>query len=234
MSIAEFCHNREQGEDKIVPKIKILLRYMREGKLPGIIFEKIFINAIPAFSGAVWLTLYRFLYRNISFGKNIVCWGKPVITKSPDSLIRFGNNVRIGSDFFRAGVAIFSHCKIQAYAQAKISVGNDCALTGTSITCRTTSISIGDGTIIAPNVIIMDSDFHAVWPVENRTYSMGYENDRSVVIGKNVWIGLNCIILKGVTIGDNSVIASGSIVVKDIPANVVAGGNPASVIKNLP
>jgi acetyltransferase-like isoleucine patch superfamily enzyme len=209
-------------------------RYLLENKLPGIFYERVFINTIPECIGKFSLLFYKLLYRNLHIGKHVRCWGKPIIAKSPDSFISFGNNVRIGSDFLRAGIALFSRCKIQAYSQAKISIGNNCALTGTSITCRTTSIRIGDGTIIGPNVIIVDSDFHSIWPPENRTYSMGYENDRSVVIGRNVWIGLNSIILKGVTIGDNSVIAAGSIVVKDIPANVVAAGNPASVIKSLP
>ena len=54
-----------------------------------------------------------------------------------------------------------------------------------------------------------------------------------VKIGKNVWIGANCTILPGVTIGDNSVIGAGSVVVKSIAANVVAVGNPAQVVKHL-
>jgi acetyltransferase-like isoleucine patch superfamily enzyme len=63
---------------------------------------------------------------------------------------------------------------------------------------------------------------------------MGYERDRRVKIGKNVWIGVNCIILKGVTIGENSILGAGSVVVNDIPPNVLVRGNPAKIIKNLP
>lgn len=89
-----------------------------------------------------------------------------------------------------------------------------------------------EGTIIGPNTIIVDSDFHSIWPPENRCNTMGYENDKAVTIGKNVWIGMNCIILKGVTVGENSVIAAGSIVTKDIPPNVLVGGNPAKIIRS--
>ena len=64
-------------------------------------------------------------------------------------------------------------------------------------------------------------------------HNMGYENDRPVKIGRNVWIATNCTILKGVTIGDNSIIAAGSVVIGNIPANTVAGGVPARVLKPL-
>ena len=56
---------------------------------------------------------------------------------------------------------------------------------------------------------------------------------RAVHIGDNVWLGINVTVLKGVTIGENTVIGAGSIVTKDIPANVVAAGNPCKVIKHL-
>jgi serine acetyltransferase len=54
-----------------------------------------------------------------------------------------------------------------------------------------------------------------------------------VVIGNNVWIGDSAIVCKGVHIGDNSIIGAGAVVVKDIPANVIAAGNPAVILKNL-
>jgi acetyltransferase-like isoleucine patch superfamily enzyme len=54
-----------------------------------------------------------------------------------------------------------------------------------------------------------------------------------VTIGKNVWVTTRCIILQGVTIGDNVIISAGSVVVSDIPSNCIAGGNPAKVIKFL-
>lgn len=212
---------------------KMISRFLK-GQLPGMIYEKIFIYFIPECIGVLSLAFYKILYRNLTIGKNIKCWGSVMISKSPDSSIKIGDNLRIGSDLLRAGLALYSKFKIQAFAESKISIGSRVALSGTSITCRTTSIEIDDGTIIAPNVIIVDSDFHSIWPPENRAYNMGYERDKSVKICANVWIGMNSIILKGVTIGENSIIAAGSIVVTDIPANVVAAGNPAKVVKNLP
>ena len=88
-------------------------------------------------------------------------------------------------------------------------------------------IEIGDKTMIGPKVTIVTLN-HDVNP-ETRVNS----TPKPVKIGKNVWLGAGCIVLQGVTIGDNSVIGAGSVVTKSIPANVVAVGNPAKVIKEI-
>lgn len=199
--------------------------------IPGYLYERIFIYITPAFFGWLSMQFYRLIYKNIHIGRNINCWGRVLIWKSPESSIVIGNNLRIVSNHLRSGIAMHSKLKLTAFSEAKIIIGDAVAMVGTSITCRTTCIEIMEGTIIGPNVIIVDSDFHVLWPPENRNFNMGYENDRPVKICKNVWIGMSCIILKGVTIGENSIIAAGSIVTKDIPPNVVAGGNPAKVIR---
>ncbi len=77
----------------------------------------------------------------------------------------------------------------------------------------------------------MDSDFHLPWPPEMRNTYPGTEHDFDVTIGENVWIGAKCLILKGVTIGNNAVIAAGSVVTRSVPENTLVGGNPARVIK---
>jgi acetyltransferase-like isoleucine patch superfamily enzyme len=110
-------------------------------------------------------------------------------------------------------------------------IGDDVGLNGTSITSRSQAITIGAGTMIAPNVIIVDSDFHRPWPPGERRSYPGTELDRGVSIGRDCWIGMNAIILKGVTIGDNTIIGAGSVVVSDIPANALAAGSPARVVK---
>ena len=87
--------------------------------------------------------------------------------------------------------------------------------------------------MLAPNVIIVDSDFHAHWPPEKRFQQVDSALDKEVIIGRNVWIGMNSIIIKGVTIGDNSIIGAGSVVTSNIPSNVIAAGSPARVVKEL-
>ena len=88
-------------------------------------------------------------------------------------------------------------------------------------------ITIGDGAFIGHNVVIatLNHDFD---PKERST-----THPSKVVIGKNVWIGANATVVPGVTIGDNSIIAAGAVVTKDVPPNVIAGGVPAKVIKSI-
>ena len=90
-------------------------------------------------------------------------------------------------------------------------------------------VEIGDNVFIAPNCNI----YTASHPIDTVERNKGLEYANKVKIGNNVWIGGNVTILPGVTIGDNSTIGAGSVVTKDIPANVVAYGNPCRVAKNI-
>ena len=90
-------------------------------------------------------------------------------------------------------------------------------------------VKIGDNVQVAPNVSI----YTAGHPVHPETRNTGYEYGIDITIGDNVWIGGSVSILPGVTIGDNAVIGAGSVVTKDIPANVVAAGNPCRVIREI-
>ena len=129
---------------------------------------------------------------------------------------------------------LYGPCRFQIhYPTGKIVLGDDVAINGTSIVCRSTHVTIGDGTIIAPNCIIMDSPFHRMWPASERLNYGTTELDRPVEIGKNVWIGAGVTILAGAKIGDNSVIGAKSLVTGEIPANCLAVGNPAKVMRQL-
>lgn len=89
-------------------------------------------------------------------------------------------------------------------------------------------IEIGDGSMIASRSYITDSDWH---DMHDREKFPGKSSP--VIIGKNVWVCDSAIICKGVSIGDNSVIGAGAVVVRDVPANVVVAGNPAKIVKKL-
>lgn len=92
-----------------------------------------------------------------------------------------------------------------------------------------TDIYVGDNTMLAPNVVLAT----AAHPILPQLRSQGYQYNLPVKIGKNCWLGAGVIVLPGVTIGDNSVIGAGSVVTKDIPANVVAVGNPCRVLRPI-
>ena len=91
------------------------------------------------------------------------------------------------------------------------------------------TLTIGDNVLIAPNVTISVTGH----PVHHELRKFGEMFSFPVTIGNNVWIGSNVVINPGVTIGDNSVIGAGSVVTKDIPANVVAVGVPCRVIREI-
>ncbi|WP_136481605.1 sugar O-acetyltransferase [Cognatitamlana onchidii] len=89
------------------------------------------------------------------------------------------------------------------------------------------TVTLGDNVMIGPYVQI----YTATHPLEHELRNSGLEYAKAINIGDNVWIGGNSTICPGVTIGNNAVIAAGAVVTKDVPTNVVVGGNPAKIIK---
>jgi galactoside O-acetyltransferase len=92
-----------------------------------------------------------------------------------------------------------------------------------------THIYVGDYTMIAPNVVISTAG-HPILP---ELREQGYQYNAPVHIGKNCWLGAGVLVMPGVTIGDNTVVGAGSVVTKDLPANVVAVGNPCKVMRPI-
>ena len=99
-----------------------------------------------------------------------------------------------------------------------------------NLTCvDDTHVYVGDCTMFGPNVTLATAG-HPILPALREK---GYQYNLPIHIGKNCWLGANVVVLPGVTIGDNSVIGAGSVVTKDIPANVVAVGNPCKVLRPI-
>lgn len=92
-----------------------------------------------------------------------------------------------------------------------------------------THIYVGDYTMFGPNVVLATAG-HPILP---ELRPLAYQYNMPIHIGKNCWLGAGVIVLPGVTIGDNTVIGAGSVVTKDIPANVVAVGNPCKVLREI-
>ena len=90
-------------------------------------------------------------------------------------------------------------------------------------------VSIGSRTLLGPNVQV----YTATHPMGHRERASGMEYAKAVNIGEDVWIGGSVVICPGVSIGDRAVIGAGSVVTKDIPADVFAAGNPCRVIRKL-
>lgn len=111
-----------------------------------------------------------------------------------------------------------------------LRIGNNVGISNSTIVCWN-KIEIGDNVFIGGGVKIWDTNFHSL---NASIRTSNNDNDRKtapIIICNNVFIGGSSIILKGVTIGENSIIAAGSVVNKSIPSNVIAGGNPCNIIK---
>lgn len=110
-----------------------------------------------------------------------------------------------------------------------VHLGNNVYFNFNATLVDDTHIYIGDSTLIGPNVTLATAG-HPILP-ELREKALQF--NLPIHIGKNCWLGAGVIILPGVTIGDNTVIGAGSVVTKDIPANVVAVGNPCKVLREI-
>lgn len=124
---------------------------------------------------------------------------------------------------------VYAGSRINVNAGAKLSLGSGYMNHDCVIDCFD-SISIGHRVVISERVVLRDSDNHVIKDVK------GMELEKPVVtapivIGDHVWIGMNVIVLKGVTIGEGAIVAAGSVVNKDVPPHCLVGGVPARVIK---
>lgn len=152
-----------------------------------------------------------------------------------------GNNVfKIGDNFgFSSGGGLNCLSRnirgaIELEKGANVIVGNNVGISSSCLWIYD-FLRIGDGTKIGADCIILDSDAHSLDYIQRMKSDTDRPNAKKsgITIGKNVLIGTRCIILKGVRIGDRSIIGSGSVVTKDIPDDCIAAGNPCKVIKKI-
>ena len=170
-------------------------------------------------------------YRILSRTKNVSGKGRifqPVLFQGSGK-ISIGNDVNFGYHLSPQFYTGYTYIEARN-PESIISIGDKCWINNScTIVSESEGIKIGSRCLMGTNVEIYDSDFHDLHP-QNRFG--GKAKVASVSIGDNVFIGSNARILKGVSIGDNSVIANSSVVVSSIPSNVIAAGNPARAIKS--
>lgn len=157
-------------------------------------------------------------------------YGLPIIQKQRSSTLKTGRNLNLRSSV-RSNPLGPNHACILSTRRpgAELRIGDDFGMTGGSIVCEQ-RITIGDRVTVGANTVIADTDFHPLNP-QHRYQAPLDGATRPIVIGDDVFIGMQCLILKGVTIGRGSVVGAGSVVTRDIPPNSIAAGNPAHVLK---
>lgn len=162
---------------------------------------------------------------NIKIGKGCIFFGKVCFYRLQDCEIEIGNNCKFNSGTTSNLSGLYTPCMITtARKGTKITIGDNCGFSGTRIRAGET-ITIGNNVRCGANTYIASTDVH--------TEDSRSGKDRPIVIEDNVWLGLNVVVLKGVRIGENSVIGANSVVTKDIPANVIAAGTPCKIIREI-
>jgi acetyltransferase-like isoleucine patch superfamily enzyme len=173
-----------------------------------------------------------FAWNQIPWGHGWRIYGLPIIQKHRHSQMSFGPGLQLRS-LLRSNPLVPNHPVVLATWRegAILEVGANLAISG-GVICAAHKVVIGDNVAIGANVTIVDADFHPLDAERRRTLPSGGET-APVTIHESVFIGMNSLILKGVTIGQGSVVGAGSVVVKDVPAGVVVAGNPAKVVREL-
>ncbi len=170
---------------------------------------------IRAAKGLLLAAVWRL--RGASLADRIVVRGRfPRLTRL--GKVSVGSRVSFRSDALPV--------RIGAGPRGKLSVGDNCFINGGTSIYAGGSIAIGPNCLIGENVTIIDRSFHQI--------EEGAEVvTRPVVIGRNVWLANNAVILPGVEIGEHSVVGAGSVVTKSFPARSLVAGNPARLIREI-
>ena len=217
--------------------MSMLKKALERGLTPSNVISYLCLQ-IMRVNGALWGTLrlrLKALALGVQVESGVSAHGPVGLMRWPGSTIRIGTGASLISSWRRAtAAALYAPVRLRTFGPgASIEIGPGCQLSGTSITARSTVIRLGRQVMFGPNCIVVDSDFHAHWPPEARATEPGMEGDRPVSVGDYAWIGMNCLILKGVTIGEGAIIGAGSVVTRDVPPFCLAAGSPARVLRCL-
>ena len=182
---------------------------------------------------ARWIVLplnrARFGLAGVKWGRGWRIYGRPVLERHRRSTIRFGDDLQLRC-WLSANPLGANHRVIICTWEsgAELTVGSGFGMTGGSIVAAS-RVTIGNNVNVGANTSIIDTDFHPLGPAARRLEPQGGRS-APVTIESDVFIGMNCLILKGVTVGGGSVVGAGSVVSKDVPQGSIVAGNPARVI----
>lgn len=178
-------------------------------------------------SGAVVAVQSR--WQGVQIGEDCRFYGVPRIVRVGDSRIQIGDRCTFRSARWAARSSLERRVLLRTVGDgAALIIGDDSGFTGTTVLAAK-EVVIGNGVMCGLYSVITDTDWHGVHPSER------HEPGRSkpIHIEDNVFIGMYAIVLKGVTIGRDSLIGAGSVVTRDVPPGVIVAGNPAQVVREF-
>ncbi len=179
---------------------------------------------ISRIQNIIILRLNKVIYSKVHIYGRVLIFNK--------GTFKIGENTKINSSKYKNIIGGDTRTSIIVQKDAILIIGKNVKISNSAFQCAK-SITIGNNVMIGGSCKIWDTDFHSIDPEIRK--NMPNENALSspIIIGENVFIGGFSIILKGVSIGNNSIIAAGSVVSKNIPDDEIWGGNPVKFIKKL-
>mgnify|MGYP002477656844 CR=1 FL=1 len=178
------------------------------------------------------LNKYMFEIENINYQGDYNLFRGKIDINNPNGFIDIGSNVSINSGTKYNIISGESETKIKTINNGQIIIMNNVGISN-SLIISSSCIKIGRGTMLGGGCRIIDTDFHSLNSFKRSDSSTDIARSIPINIGDNVFIGAYATILKGVEIGNNSVIGLGSVVTKSIPENQLWAGNPAKYIRDL-
>lgn len=176
-----------------------------------------------------WYNLVRLNLYGVRHGRHCVIHGKLYIRLFPTAEVSIGDNLYCSSGWGINAICADRRGMIYAEDNARIIIGDDVGMSSPVLWAHT-MIIIGNHVKIGANSILMDTDAHNKDYLIRRGQYTDWGVSQPITVEDDVFIGMNCIILKGVTIGARSIVAAGSVVTKSIPPDCIVAGNPAKVI----
>jgi acetyltransferase-like isoleucine patch superfamily enzyme len=190
------------------------------------------MSALPGLRarlGAVWasrgqlrklgpaLNARRHLRKATRLGQRLTLHGRPKVVNQGTMI--FGDRVRLDSSV--------ATLELVALPGGRLEIGDNVFINYGSSLVASTLVRIGNDSLIGTHVMVMDTDFHRV---EDKAYDT---SGKPVILEERVWLGNRSIVLKGVTIGHDSVVAAGSVVTTDVPPRSIVAGVPARVVRTF-
>jgi acetyltransferase-like isoleucine patch superfamily enzyme len=163
------------------------------------------------------LNARRHLRKATRLGKRITLYGTPKIVN--EGTMTFGERVRLDSTVAKM--------ELVAIAGGHLEIGDNVFINYGSSLVASNHVKVGNDCLIGTHVMVMDCDFHRV---EDKVYDT---TGKPVILEERVWLGNRSIVLKGVTVGHDSVVAAGSVVTQDVPPRCIVAGVPAKVVRRF-
>lgn len=189
---------------------------------------------MPKIQVLFWNVINKVIFRlnKVSFEKGLRTRGRIYIYNGDLAEIHLGEDVCLNSADWANPIGSGNRIWIQMVGkEAVLSIGSRTGISNAAITCAS-KVEIGNDVLIGSGAKIYDTDFHALnW--QQRKNNGGGVKCAPIRIENKVFIGAGCTILKGVTIGEESVIGAGSVVTRSVPAGQVWAGNPARYVREL-